>query len=98
MKRCSFSLLQTHLLSVVSLLLSVICYTVIHLSVLCFMKTMFIHIRTGIYWLVPLCYLLCMFLLQVIRGLHVFLRVSVEYSSCVNYKCNKIQKIWVVIR
>ena len=94
MKRCSFSLLQTHLLSVVSLLLSVICYTVIiiHLLVLCFMRTMFIHIRTGIYWLVPLCYLLCMFILQVVRGLHVFLQVSVEYTSCVKFKCNKTQK------
>ena len=98
MKRCSFSLLQTHLLSVVSLFLSVICYAVIiiRLSVVWFIDTMFIDIRTGICWLVPLCYLYMYVILQVVRGLHVFLHIFVEYTRCGKYKCRKIQKIWVV--
>ena len=57
---------------------------------------MFTHIRTGIYWLVPLCYLYMYVILQVVGGLHVFLHISVKYTRCVKYKCRKIQKIWVI--
>ena len=35
-------------------------------------------------------------LLERVIDLHVFLQVSFEYARFVKYKCNKIQKIWIV--
>ena len=98
MKRCSFSFLQTHLLSVLSLLLFVICYTVIIITLSVFMiYEDNVHSYSYRDILVSTIVLLVMYVY--IAGNKRFtciLQLSVEYTRCVKYKCNKIQKIWIV--
>ena len=88
---------------VISGIFVIVCYAVIfiQLSVLLFTNTMFIHIRTKTCFcggLVSTILLLIYVyvILQVVGGLHVFLHISVEYTSYFKYKFRKIQKIWVV--
>ena len=81
MKRYSFTLLQTHLLSVLSLLLSL---NQLH-SYYSFVGIMFFEDNVHSYSYKDIMVSTNVLFVIYVIGLHVFLQISVEYAKCVKY-------------